>query len=184
MPNLARPAVQLKDIRKNFGNLEVLHGVSLTANEGEVISILGSSGSGKSTLLRCVNMLEVPNAGSVAIMGEEIALEHRAGRPARPKDIKQVNRLRERAAMVFQSFNLWSHLTILRILWKRPCMFRAVTGNHAAMRLRHCLSALALAPSAMPTHPSCPAASSNVQQLPVPWRCDRMSCCLMSPRRL
>ncbi|MCW8059456.1 MULTISPECIES: octopine ABC transporter ATP-binding protein OccP [Agrobacterium] len=120
MPNLARPAVQLKDIRKNFGNLEVLHGVSLTANEGEVISILGSSGSGKSTLLRCVNMLEVPNAGSVAIMGEEIALEHRAGRPARPKDIKQVNRLRERAAMVFQSFNLWSHLTILQNIMEAP----------------------------------------------------------------
>ncbi|QTG17207.1 ATP-binding cassette domain-containing protein (plasmid) [Agrobacterium tumefaciens] len=120
MPNLARPAVQLTDIRKNFGNLEVLHGVSLTANEGEVISILGSSGSGKSTLLRCVNMLEVPNAGSVAIMGEEIALEHRAGRPARPKDIKQVNRLRERAAMVFQGFNLWSHLTILQNVMEAP----------------------------------------------------------------
>ncbi|CVI63935.1 octopine ABC transporter ATP-binding protein OccP (plasmid) [Agrobacterium leguminum] len=120
MPNPARPAVQLTDIRKNFGNLEVLHGVSLTANEGEVISILGSSGSGKSTLLRCVNMLEVPNAGSVAIMGEDIALEHRVGRPARPKDIKQVNRLRERAAMVFQSFNLWSHLTILQNVMEAP----------------------------------------------------------------
>ncbi|MVA63819.1 ABC transporter ATP-binding protein [Agrobacterium vitis] len=120
MPNPARPAVQLTDIRKNFGNLEVLHGVSLTAHEGEVISILGSSGSGKSTLLRCVNMLEVPNAGSVSIMGEEIALEHRVGRPASPKDAKQVNRLRERAAMVFQGFNLWSHLTILQNIMEAP----------------------------------------------------------------
>jgi octopine/nopaline transport system ATP-binding protein len=120
MPNPARPAVQLTEIRKNFGNLEVLHGVSLTAHEGEVISILGSSGSGKSTLLRCANMLEIPNAGSVAIMGEEIALQHRASRPARPKDIKQVNRLRERAAMVFQGFNLWSHLTILQNVMEAP----------------------------------------------------------------
>jgi octopine/nopaline transport system ATP-binding protein len=120
MSNSVRPAVTLTGIRKNFGLLEVLHGVSLTANQGEVISILGSSGSGKSTLLRCVNMLEVPNSGSVSIMGEEIALDHRSGHPSRPKNSKQVNRLRERAAMVFQSFNLWSHLTILQNVLEAP----------------------------------------------------------------
>ncbi|NEK18095.1 ABC transporter ATP-binding protein [Rhizobium leguminosarum] len=120
MLNPTRPAVQLTGIRKNFGNLEVLHGVSLTANEGEVISILGSSGSGKSTLLRCVNMLEVPNAGSVSIMGEDIALDQRPGRPARPKNANHVNKLRERAAMVFQGFNLWSHQTILQNVMEAP----------------------------------------------------------------
>jgi len=120
MPDTTRPAVQLTGIRKNFGRLEVLHGVSLTAAEGEVISILGASGSGKSTLLRCINMLEIPDAGSVSIMGEEIALEHRAGRPARPRDAQQVNRLRERAAMVFQNFNLWSHQTILQNVMEAP----------------------------------------------------------------
>ncbi|KQY63236.1 ATP-binding cassette domain-containing protein [Ensifer sp. T173] len=114
------PAVELSGIRKRYGPLEVLHGISLTANEGDVISILGSSGSGKSTLLRCINMLEVPNAGSVAIHGETIRLHQRQGATPRPHDSQQVNRLRAKAAMVFQSFNLWSHLTILENLIEAP----------------------------------------------------------------
>ncbi|CAN7269165.1 ATP-binding cassette domain-containing protein [Rhizobium sp. LjRoot30] len=114
------PAVTLSGIRKSYGPLEVLHGVSLEAREGEVISILGSSGSGKSTLLRCINMLEVPNGGSVSIHGEAIALDQAPGRAPRPRDNAQVNRLRAKAAMVFQSFNLWSHLTILENLIEAP----------------------------------------------------------------
>jgi octopine/nopaline transport system ATP-binding protein len=114
------PAIVLSDIRKSYGELEVLHGVSLTANEGDVISILGSSGSGKSTLLRCINMLEVPNAGSVSIHGETILLDQKPGQPPRARDNAQVNRLRAKAAMVFQSFNLWSHLTILENLIEAP----------------------------------------------------------------
>lgn len=114
------PAIQLSDIRKSYGTLEVLHGVSLTAREGEVISILGSSGSGKSTLLRCINMLEVPNGGTVSIHGETIALDQTPGRAPRPRDAAQVNRLRASAAMVFQTFNLWSHLTILENLVEAP----------------------------------------------------------------
>jgi len=120
MPDPVQPAVVVSGIHKNFGALEVLHGVSLAANEGEVVAILGSSGSGKSTLLRCINMLEVPNAGSVSIMGEEIALDQRSDRMPQPLNQKQVNRLRERAAMVFQSFNLWSHLTILQNVMEAP----------------------------------------------------------------
>lgn len=114
-----RPAVELRGIRKSYGPLEVLHGVSLDARDGEVISILGSSGSGKSTLLRCINMLEVPDAGTVTVQGETIRTARRAGRPV-PADMAQVNRVRETAAMVFQSFNLWSHLTILENLVEAP----------------------------------------------------------------
>ncbi|WP_312797480.1 ABC transporter ATP-binding protein [Tianweitania sp.] len=121
MPDLANtPAVVLSGIRKSYGEHEVLHGVSLIANEGDVISILGSSGSGKSTLLRCINMLEVPNAGSVSIHGETIALDQKPGQQPRARDNAQVNRLRAKAAMVFQSFNLWSHLTILENLIEAP----------------------------------------------------------------
>ncbi len=114
------PALQLHGIRKNYGPLEVLHGVSLSAHNGDVISILGSSGSGKSTLLRCVNMLEIPDAGTVSIEGETITFVEKPGAPRRPANMAQVNRLRTKASMVFQSFNLWSHLTILENLIEAP----------------------------------------------------------------
>ncbi|SUE62763.1 ABC transporter ATP-binding protein [Roseomonas gilardii] len=113
------PVIRLRDLRKSFGPLEVLKGISLEARRGEVLSILGSSGSGKSTMLRCINMLEVPDSGEVSIGGEAIALRHtRHG--TRPADMRQVNRLRTRIGMVFQGFNLWSHRTVLENLIEVP----------------------------------------------------------------
>ena len=119
-PSPAPAAVAIRDLRKRFGPLEVLKGVSMSAADGEVISILGASGSGKSTMLRCINMLEVPDAGEVAIGGERIALEKdRRGR-MRPADGGQVDRIRMKVAMVFQSFNLWSHMTVLENVVEAP----------------------------------------------------------------
>jgi octopine/nopaline transport system ATP-binding protein len=115
----APAAVAVRDLHKRFGALEVLKGISLSAREGEVISILGSSGSGKSTMLRCINMLEVPDAGEVAVAGETIALRQRRGR-TEPADRAQVERMRARVAMVFQSFNLWSHRTVLENVIEAP----------------------------------------------------------------
>ena len=116
----APPAVAIRNLRKRFGALEVLKGVSLSAADGEVISILGASGSGKSTMLRCINMLEVPDGGEVAIGGEVIALEKdRRGRMC-PADRAQVDRIRMKVAMVFQSFNLWSHMTVLENVVEAP----------------------------------------------------------------
>jgi octopine/nopaline transport system ATP-binding protein len=117
----ARPlAMRLDGIHKSFGALDVLKGISLTAREGEVVSILGASGSGKSTLLRCINLLEVPDAGTVAVAGETVRLARdRRGR-VRPVELAQVVRLRSRVGMVFQSFNLWSHMTILQNLIEGP----------------------------------------------------------------
>jgi octopine/nopaline transport system ATP-binding protein len=113
------PAVSIRDLHKSFGQLEVLKGISLQAREGEVISILGASGSGKSTMLRCINMLEVPDSGEIHIGGEEIRL--RKGRHGvEPADRAQVDRIRSRVAMVFQSFNLWSHMTILENVIEAP----------------------------------------------------------------
>ncbi|APT55766.1 ATP-binding cassette domain-containing protein [Roseomonas gilardii] len=113
------PVIRLRELRKSFGPLEVLKGISLEARRGEVLSILGSSGSGKSTMLRCINMLEVPDSGEVSIGGEAIALRHtRHG--TRPADMRQVNRLRTRIGMVFQGFNLWSHRTVLENLIEVP----------------------------------------------------------------
>ncbi|KAF7961716.1 amino acid transporter [Cupriavidus sp. UYMU48A] len=113
-------AVKLTDIRKRYGNLEVLKGISLEASEGEVISILGSSGSGKSTLLRCINMLEVPDAGEVTVAGARIKMSSPASGGARRYDHRQVDRIRASVGMVFQGFNLWSHMTVLENVIEAP----------------------------------------------------------------
>ena len=113
-------AVEIARLEKCYGPLKVLHDISLKAQPGEVISILGASGSGKSTLLRCVNMLEVPNSGTVSIFGEAYKLEQSPDQPARVTDRRQLQRLRAQATMVFQSFNLWSHLTVLENLIEAP----------------------------------------------------------------
>ena len=120
MPQLVPPPVKVVDLRKSFGPLEVLKGISLEAREGDVVSILGSSGSGKSTLLRCINMLEVPSSGEVAIEGEPILLRRHRNGVTEPADRKQVERLRSKVAMVFQSFNLWSHMTVLENVIEAP----------------------------------------------------------------
>lgn len=117
--SLPRPVIAIRDLRKRFGSLEVLKGVSLTADQGDVITILGSSGSGKSTLLRCVNMLEVPTSGTIAIDGETIEMRQTRHGP-QPASHRQVDRIRSRAAMVFQSFNLWSHMTVLENVIEAP----------------------------------------------------------------
>src|SRR5918995_1890196 len=110
-PSSQPAAVAIRDLHKRFGPLEVLKGVSLAAADGDVISILGASGSGKSTMLRCINMLEVPDAGEIA--------RDRKGRMG-PADRSQVDRIRSKVAMVFQSFNLWSHMTVLENVIEAP----------------------------------------------------------------
>ena len=115
-----QPALTVANLRKRFGKLEVLKGVSLTAREGDVISILGSSGSGKSTFLRCINLLETPDDGVVTVAGETILMRKRRDGTAEPADRRQVDRIRSELGMVFQSFNLWSHLTVLENLIEAP----------------------------------------------------------------
>jgi len=112
-------ALTVSGMRKRFGALEVLKGVSLQAREGDVISILGSSGSGKSTMLRCINLLETPDEGVVTVAGETIKMRTRRG-GTEPADSRQVDRIRSELGMVFQSFNLWSHMTILENLIEAP----------------------------------------------------------------
>lgn len=118
--NSAVPAVEISGLEKSYGAHKVLHSISFKAHQGEVISILGASGSGKSTLLRCINMLEVPEAGNVSIHGETYRLTRKTRGPRRIADQKQLQTLRSQATMVFQSFNLWSHLTILENLIEAP----------------------------------------------------------------
>lgn len=116
-----RPAALIaEDIYKSFGTLEVLKGVSVTAHEGDVISIIGSSGSGKSTFLRCINFLNTPDSGRIVLDGEEVIVRSdRKGR-AIGADARQIQRLRMQLGFVFQSFNLWSHMTVLGNVMEGP----------------------------------------------------------------
>ena len=113
-------AIEITDLHKRFADNEVLKGVSLTAHQGDVVSILGSSGSGKSTLLRCINLLETPSSGEISVYGEPLKLKKNKHGEMEPLDHKQINRIRSSLAMVFQSFNLWSHMTILENIIEAP----------------------------------------------------------------
>ena len=113
-------ALEVVDLHKSFGNHEVIRGVSLLARKGDVISILGASGSGKSTFLRCINMLEMPTSGEVIVAGEKIRMRTGKGGRYEPEDIHQVERMRARLGMVFQSFNLWAHMTVIENVIEAP----------------------------------------------------------------
>jgi len=113
------PVIEIRDLHKAYGALEVLKGVSLEAHRGSVVSLIGSSGSGKSTLLRCANLLEDSQAGDILFDGEAIHWRGE-GHDRRPGDSKQVLRVRTNLSMVFQQFNLWSHMTILENVMEAP----------------------------------------------------------------
>ncbi|MBC8037482.1 MAG: ABC transporter ATP-binding protein [Rhizobiales bacterium] len=113
-------AVQVDDLHKSFGPLEVLKGVSLVAREGDVVSMIGASGSGKSTFLRCINFLEMPTRGRIQVTGEDMALAPGGDGNLRPTDRRQLERIRTRLGMVFQSFNLWQHMTVLQNVIEAP----------------------------------------------------------------
>ena len=127
-------AIAVADLHKRFGPLEVLKGVSLNAHEGDVIAVIGGSGSGKSTFLRCINMLELPSAGTVTIHGETIAMKADGHGGMMPADRKQVQRIRSRLGMVFQSFNLWQHMTILENVIEAPIHVLGVRKDEAVER--------------------------------------------------
>lgn len=113
------PVIEVRDLHKSYGDLEVLKGVSITARRGDVVSLIGSSGSGKSTLLRCVNLLEDSQSGEILFRGEAVSWSG-IGAERKPADTKQVLRIRTRLSKVFQQFNLWSHMTILQNVMEAP----------------------------------------------------------------
>ncbi|AHK45638.1 putative HisP, ABC-type histidine transport system, ATPase component HisP [Ensifer adhaerens OV14] len=121
----------MKNIHKSFGSVEVLKGVSFEAKSGDVISLIGSSGSGKSTLLRCINYLETPDEGEISVSGEVIrTLKGKDGKLV-AADKRQLEHIRTRLGMVFQSFNLWSHKTILENIIEGPMHVLGMTRKDA-----------------------------------------------------
>lgn len=137
-------ALELVDIHKSYGSLEVLKGVSLQARDGDVISILGSSGSGKSTLLRCINLLEKPASGQVIIGGETLQLKAGKNGELHPVDRKQLEAMRSRIGFVFQSFNLWPQKTILGNIIEAPIQVLRQSRDQAVTKAEALLKKVGL----------------------------------------
>ena len=130
------PALKVENLFKSFGSRDVLRGISLEAYEQDVISILGSSGSGKSTLLRCINLLETPTAGDVYVRGELIKMREKKPGERNAEDRKQIERIRSKLAMVFQQFNLWSHMTVMQNVTEAPVQVLKLSKGQAEERAR------------------------------------------------
>jgi polar amino acid transport system ATP-binding protein len=113
------PVLEIRDLHKAYGELEVIKGVDITAHKGDVVSLIGSSGSGKSTILRCANLLEDSQQGDILFKGEPVSWKG-SGHGRHPADPKQVLRIRTNLSMVFQQFNLWAHMTILQNVMEAP----------------------------------------------------------------
>ncbi|MWB77594.1 ATP-binding cassette domain-containing protein [Pseudooceanicola sp. 216_PA32_1] len=141
------PVIEIRDLHKSFGELEVLKGVDMLARQGQVVSMIGSSGSGKSTLLRCANLLEDSQQGEVLFKGEAVHWRG-SGMHRRPGDPKQVLRIRTNLSMVFQQFNLWSHLTILQNVMEAPVTVLGRDPKEVEDRARQYLAKVGIADKA------------------------------------
>ncbi|GAA0759863.1 ATP-binding cassette domain-containing protein [Ideonella azotifigens] len=126
--------LQVQNLHKKFGEREVLRGVSLQAQRGDVVAIIGSSGSGKSTLLRCLNLLEQPHEGTLSLNGEVLQLKRQHDGSLGAADAKQLQHWRTRLAFVFQSFNLWQHRTALENVIEAPIHVLGKTKAEATER--------------------------------------------------
>ncbi len=131
-------------LRKHFGGSDVLCDVTLRASVGDVIALIGASGSGKSTLLRCLNLLEEPNAGTLCLLGEPIALVPDSRGNLRAADRHQLQRLRSTVAMVFQQFNLWAHMNVLENVTRAQVVVQKIPRAQAVERAEHYLARVGL----------------------------------------
>ena len=144
---MADSVIELRGLHKAFGDTQILRGIDLSAQRGQVIAIIGSSGSGKSTLLRCTNLLEIPEAGDLWLNGEQVAFVGE-GERRRPADPGQVQRLRTGLGMVFQSFNLWAHRTVLENITEAPIHVLKVDRAEAVARGQELLAKVGIADKA------------------------------------
>lgn len=115
--------IKVNDLHKSFGEVEVLKGIDLEVNSGEVVAIIGPSGSGKSTLLRCLNLLETPTSGEIIFEGNQLTAKG-----------TNINKLRQKMGMVFQSFNLFPHKTVIENLMLAPSLLNK--GDKAALKAK------------------------------------------------
>ncbi|MNS61495.1 Histidine transport ATP-binding protein HisP [compost metagenome] len=148
--------LEVQDLHKSYGAHQVLKGVSLQAQAGDVISIIGSSGSGKSTFLRCINLLEQPNAGNIVLNGEPLKLVTNKLGGLKAAEPRQLQRMRSQLSMVFQHFNLWSHMSALENVMEAPVHVLGQGKKEAREKAEHYLNKVGVAHrmNAWPAHMS------------------------------
>ena len=158
---MTKEILRVEGLKKNFGKLEVLKGISTSITKGEVVSVIGPSGGGKSTFLRCLNLLEEPSEGKIFFKGEEIT----------GKKI-DVCKYRQQMGMVFQNFNVFPNMTVLENITLAPILERKIPKAEAEEE------ASATRPMSIPA--SCPAVRSRGSPLSGRWQCTRRLCSLTS----
>ena len=134
---MADSKISVRNLKKNFGSLEVLKDISLEVTEGEVVVLIGPSGSGKSTLLRCLNQLEKVTSGQIIIDGQDVTDKH-----------TDINKVRENIGMVFQHFNLFNHLTVLKNMTLAPVHLKTLSKEEARNKAMSLLNRVGLADKA------------------------------------
>ena len=134
---MADSKISVRNLKKNFGSLEVLKDISMEIDEGEVVVLIGPSGSGKSTLLRCLNQLEKVTSGQIIVDGHDVTDRH-----------TDINKVRENIGMVFQHFNLFNHLTVLKNMTLAPVHLKTLSKEAAKEKAMSLLNRVGLADKA------------------------------------
>lgn len=153
------PVVQVEGLRKSFGANAVLKGVDLTIRRGEVVVVMGPSGSGKTTFIRSLNFLEVPDEGAITICGTQVAVQ--AGAGLKREQRRRVREIRQKTAMVFQSFNLFSHMTVIKNIIEGPVQVKGAARTRPSSRRARCCARWDWPRRRTNTPAACPAARSS-----------------------
>ena len=139
------PALRIDDITKTFASgRPALDKVSFVLQPAEMVALIGASGSGKSTFLRCINFLEMPTQGEIEVTGEKVSLVRHKDGDLHPADRRQLERIRTRLGMVFQSFNLWQHMTVLQNVIEAPVHVLGIAKAEAIERAEKLLHKVGL----------------------------------------
>jgi polar amino acid transport system ATP-binding protein len=140
---MIEPALRVEGVRKSYGHIEVLKGIDMQVKPGEVACLVGPSGSGKSTFLRCINHLEKINSGRLYVHGELVGYQEKKGRLYELTD-REVCRKRAEIGMVFQSFNLFQHMTVLENIIEAPTRVLKISKDEAVIHARELLELVGL----------------------------------------